>query len=143
MLTPPKCCIQVALSINRATCCFDTSTSRYPACRVWGSVVHFWRKASTNGQPLRECDRHNGPRGIVNWRKIPISLIATGTGVLSAIACLRQLAFPFSTWCKEKPPRHRAAWAVDSFSNYFDRAILPNAYCGLTSPTPNRSPCRC
>jgi hypothetical protein len=28
MLTPPNCCIQVALSINRATYCFDTSHSR-------------------------------------------------------------------------------------------------------------------
>jgi hypothetical protein len=28
MLTPPNCCIQVALSINRATCCFYTSHSR-------------------------------------------------------------------------------------------------------------------
>jgi hypothetical protein len=27
MLTPPNCCIQVALGINRATCCFDTSHS--------------------------------------------------------------------------------------------------------------------
>jgi hypothetical protein len=48
MLTPPNYCIQVALSINRATCCFDTSHSRYPARRVWGSVVYFWRKARTN-----------------------------------------------------------------------------------------------
>ena len=30
MLTPPNCCIPVALSINRATHCFDTSHSRYP-----------------------------------------------------------------------------------------------------------------
>jgi len=27
----PNCCIQVALSINRATYCSDTSRSRYPA----------------------------------------------------------------------------------------------------------------
>ena len=43
MLTPPNCCIQVALSINRATCCFDTSHSRYrraesgvPSCTFGG-----------------------------------------------------------------------------------------------------------
>jgi hypothetical protein len=65
MLTPPHCCIQVALGINRATCCFDTSHSRDPARRVWGSVVYFWRKASTNGN-LSEHDSHNGPRGFVN-----------------------------------------------------------------------------
>src|SRR5450755_4290205 len=50
MLPPPNCCIQVAPKhINRATHCFDTSHSRYPARRVWGSVVYFWRAASTNG----------------------------------------------------------------------------------------------
>jgi hypothetical protein len=49
MLTPPHCCIQVALSINRATCSFDTSHSRYPARRAWGSAVYFWGIASTNG----------------------------------------------------------------------------------------------
>ena len=31
MLTPPKGCIQVAFTINRATCCFNTSHSR---CRA-------------------------------------------------------------------------------------------------------------
>jgi hypothetical protein len=49
MLTPPNCCIQVALNINRVTCCFDTSHRRYSVPRVWGSVVYFWRTASTNG----------------------------------------------------------------------------------------------
>jgi hypothetical protein len=42
MLTQPNCCIQVALSINRATCCFDTSHSRLsgaprvPSCTFGG-----------------------------------------------------------------------------------------------------------
>jgi hypothetical protein len=35
MLTPPpKCCIRVALSITRASCCFGTLTSRYLARRL-------------------------------------------------------------------------------------------------------------
>jgi len=79
MLTPPNYCIQVALSINRATCCFDTSTSRYPARRGWGSVVYFWRTASTNGT-FKGMTRHNGPRGFVNWREIPMSLIDWALG---------------------------------------------------------------
>jgi hypothetical protein len=33
MLTPPKRCIQVAVSINRASCCFDVSTARCPTLR--------------------------------------------------------------------------------------------------------------
>jgi hypothetical protein len=49
MLTRPNCCIQVALSINRATCCFDTSHSRVSGAPSLGSVVYFWRAACTNG----------------------------------------------------------------------------------------------
>ncbi len=46
MLTPSNCCIQVALSINRATYCFDTSNIRYrraepkvPSCTFGGQVA--------------------------------------------------------------------------------------------------------
>jgi hypothetical protein len=49
MLTPPNCCIQVALSINRATCCFDRSESRSRYRTVWSFVEYFRRIASTNG----------------------------------------------------------------------------------------------
>jgi hypothetical protein len=52
MLTYPNCCIQVALSVNRATCCFDTSQGRYWRHRVWDSIVYFWRIASTKGHLL-------------------------------------------------------------------------------------------
>jgi hypothetical protein len=56
MLTPPNCCIQVALSINRTTYCFDKSYRRDSARRDWGSVVYFWRTASTNeGSSLACC----------------------------------------------------------------------------------------
>jgi hypothetical protein len=65
MLTPPNCCIQVALSINRATCCFDTSHSRsgtaesgVPSCTFGGP------QAQT--ATLYGTDSHNGPRGFVN-----------------------------------------------------------------------------
>jgi len=54
MLTPPNCCIQVALSINHATYCFDTAHSRHPARRAWGSVVYFWGIASTKGNLVRD-----------------------------------------------------------------------------------------
>jgi hypothetical protein len=53
MLPPPNCCIQVAFSINRSTCCFDTSHNRYPARRAGDSAVYFWRTASTNGNLIR------------------------------------------------------------------------------------------
>jgi hypothetical protein len=52
MLTYSNCCIQVALSVNRATCCFDTSQGRYWRHRVWDSIVYFWRIASTKGHLL-------------------------------------------------------------------------------------------
>jgi hypothetical protein len=54
MLTPPNYCIQVALSINRATCCFDTSTSRYPARRGWGFRRVLLADSKHKWQPLRE-----------------------------------------------------------------------------------------
>jgi hypothetical protein len=69
MLTPPHCCIQVALSINRATSCFDTSHSRSGTAESGVSSCIFWRTASTNGVRLG-TDSHNEPRGFVNWRKI-------------------------------------------------------------------------
>jgi hypothetical protein len=49
MLTPPNCCIQVALSVNPATCCFDTSHSRYPGFRrvLLADSKHKW--ATFNG----------------------------------------------------------------------------------------------
>ena len=41
MLTPPNCCIQVALNINRATYCFDTSHSRSGAAESGVSSCTF------------------------------------------------------------------------------------------------------
>jgi len=70
----------VALSINRATCCFDTSHSRYLARRAWGSVVYLGDNKHKR-QPLGN-DNHNGPRGFVDWRNIVISLTI---GVLSVV----------------------------------------------------------
>jgi hypothetical protein len=60
MLTPLHCCIQVALSINRATCSFDTSHSRYPVRRAWGSAVYFWGIASTKGNFVRDRKSQRG-----------------------------------------------------------------------------------
>src|ERR1700687_1293562 len=68
MLTPPKCCIQVALSINRATCCFDTSTSRYRHAESGVSSCTFGGKQAQT-QPLRRNDSHNGcgSRPLLEW----------------------------------------------------------------------------
>jgi hypothetical protein len=62
MLTPPNCCIQVALSINRATCCFDKSQGRYWQHRVWDSIVYFWRIASTKRHLLGTLTVTDPPR---------------------------------------------------------------------------------
>jgi hypothetical protein len=50
MLTPPNWCISVALCVNPATCCIDTSENQSWYRRVLGSIEYFWRKASTNRQ---------------------------------------------------------------------------------------------
>src|ERR1019366_10176537 len=82
MLTPPNYCIQVALSINRATCCFDTSHSRYPAYRVWGSVVYFWRTASTNGDcsrlPLNRWSAGNRERDLAESCRVACRMFMLG-----------------------------------------------------------------
>jgi hypothetical protein len=44
MLTPPNCCIPVALSINRATYCFDTSHSRSDTAESGVPSCTFGRK---------------------------------------------------------------------------------------------------
>jgi hypothetical protein len=74
MLTPPNCCIQVALSINRATCCFDTSHSRY-AARESGVPSCTFGGLQAQMATLDGTDSHNGPRRFVNWRNIPIAQI--------------------------------------------------------------------
>jgi hypothetical protein len=49
MLTPPNCCIQVALSINRATHCFDTSHSRSGTAESGVSSCTFGGQQAQNG----------------------------------------------------------------------------------------------
>jgi hypothetical protein len=82
MLTPSHCCIQVALSINRATCSLDTSHSRYPARQAWGSAVYFWGIASTKGESCKGLTVTTEPRRFVNWRNIAIAQ-TTRTPILS------------------------------------------------------------
>jgi hypothetical protein len=54
MLTPPDCCMWVALLHQPAQLvCFDTSKNRSGTIESLGSVVYFWRKASTNGNLLK------------------------------------------------------------------------------------------
>ena len=100
MLTPLRCCIQVALSINRATYCFDTSTSRYPARRGWGSVVYFWRTASTNGN-LSGNDKAQRAARFCQLAKHRHCTQVQGAYVLGVMrvrqsATLRTSAFPIS-----------------------------------------------
>jgi hypothetical protein len=54
MLTPLNCCIQVALSINRATYCFDTAHSRFGTAESGVSSSTLRRIASTNGNLVRD-----------------------------------------------------------------------------------------
>jgi hypothetical protein len=68
MLTLPNCCIQVALSINRATC-FDTSHGRYPARQAWGFCRVLLADSKHKGGNLSGNDSHRS-RGFVNWRNI-------------------------------------------------------------------------
>jgi hypothetical protein len=64
ILAPPNSCIRGALSINRASCCFDTSTSRYqrptgvPSCIFGGQQAQTATSKETGG-------------GVLNWQKIP------------------------------------------------------------------------
>jgi len=64
----------VALCINRATCCFYTSHSRYPTRRVWVPSCTFGGKQAQTAT-FKGMTGTNGPRGFVNWRNIPIALI--------------------------------------------------------------------
>jgi hypothetical protein len=69
MLTPPNCCIQVALSINRATCCFDTHIADIRHAESGVLSCTFGGQQAQSGS-LSGNGSHNGPRGLVNWRKI-------------------------------------------------------------------------
>jgi hypothetical protein len=62
MLTPPNCCIQVALSINRATYCFDTLHSRIRHPESGVPSCTFGRTASTNGNLVRDWQSHRAAR---------------------------------------------------------------------------------
>jgi hypothetical protein len=62
MLTPPNYCIHVALSINRATYCFDTSHSRSGTAESGVPSCTFGQTASTNGNLLRDWRSHRAAR---------------------------------------------------------------------------------
>jgi hypothetical protein len=66
----------VAVWINRATCCFDTSHRRSDTGGQ-GSAVYFWRKASTKRQPYFDGMTVYWPALAVDQGRKRILLIAT------------------------------------------------------------------
>jgi hypothetical protein len=71
MLTPPNYCIQVALSINRATCCFDTSQSRSATAES-----RFRRASLAENEHKRQADHGNRSSTVsIPGRLTPIAVV--------------------------------------------------------------------
>jgi hypothetical protein len=81
MLTPPHYCIQGALRINHATCCFDTSNSRYAAAESG-----FRRVLLPDNKHKRQSSRR-----LTVTKRAWIASTETAPGLLKSALCFSRL----------------------------------------------------